>query len=128
MRDEACRAESSVMQEFWDAYDYLQSQNMPDGEGGHIGLLNHSYDPALIAINLPHMLQVCAERRVSVPDSVTLKRALKDSRSHKYIECRVVKSRINAAYNRTITSSHSPTRSSTAACWVFSAETTKKPR
>lgn len=130
VRDAACRAEGSVMQEFWDAYHYLQSQTIPDGAGGHIGLLNHSSDASLIAINLPHMLQVCAERRVSIPDSVTLKRALKDSRTYKFLDTRVVKSQINAAFNRAATSPHSPTRSSTAACWVFSSEPTKpiKPK
>ena len=119
VREKACSADISVVQEFWDAYEHLEGQNRSDGQGGYVGLVNHSHDPSVIAINLAQFLQVCAEHRVSVPDSLTLKRNLKESRVRKFIDVRTISSRINAAINR---SSSNVQRSLSTKCWLFEAE------
>lgn len=123
-REKACRADLNVVQEFWDAYEYLEAINRPDNNGGSIGLVNHSADPAYIAVNLTHFAQVCAEHRINIPDALTLKRSLKESRSRKFIDIRTVRSVINAAHNRS--SSATTQRASVSKCWIFSAEITKQ--
>ena len=124
-REHACRADLSAVQEFWDAYDHLEGQQRPDGIGGMVGLVNHSNDADHIAINLTQFLQVCSEQRVSVPDALTLKRVLKDSRSRKFIDVRTVSSRIYAASNR-LTSESAAKKALSIKCWTFQPETTPR--
>ena len=128
-REKACRADISAVQEFWDAFDYLDGQTSDDGFGAAVPLLNHSSDPNIIAINLPHFAQVCAERRISVPDSLSLKRSLKESRSRRFIGVETVHSVIHAAWNKRRRDNQvleqGASKPLSIKCWLFERE--KKP-
>jgi hypothetical protein len=58
-RQQVINNDHVLVQEFWEAFDYLDS--------GDLSVLNHSRDPSLIAVNLNHFLQVATERRQQVP-------------------------------------------------------------
>lgn len=67
--------------------------------------LNHSKDGGLIAINLIHYKQQCELAKVDHPDIKELKKLLPNSRRHKFIACKNVKSAIDDDRARY--------------CWVF---------
>ncbi|MFC0351851.1 toprim domain-containing protein [Undibacterium danionis] len=97
-----------LVQEFWEAFDYL--------DNGDMSILNHAIDPDLIAVNLNHFLQVATERRQQVPALRDLKKVLKTSSRRKFIEIKTVNSQIK--------NSQSPlgTPSRSVKCWVFQRE------
>lgn len=66
--------------------------------------LNHSTDRELIAINIQHFQQACKQAGQEVIPSVLLQRALRQSRTHPFIESRKTHSKIE---RRSIN------------CWVF---------
>lgn len=108
-RQQAINAEHPLVQEFWDVFDFLDGEDEP--------LLNHSRDPQLIAINLNHFIQLATERKQQTPPLTDLKRLLRTSRTHKFIEIRAVNSAINADFNRKY--SAAPRKPATVKCWVF---------
>lgn len=109
-REQALSADHPLVQEFWEAYDYL------NGSDPLAPRLNHSRDPGLIAINLNHFIQAAAEARQQIPAIRDLKKVLKTSRQHKFIDRRVVNSGIKERESQ-------PAGTSTSmSCWVFSKE------
>lgn len=104
-RQSAINADHPIVDEFWDMYEYL------NGSDDHLPALNHSRDPALIAINLNHFVSVAAEAKQQLPPMRDLKNLLKASRRYKYQGQRVVNSAIKA---RELKASSSSER-----CWVF---------
>lgn len=109
-REQALSADHPLVQEFWEAYDYL------NGSDPLAPRLNHSRDPGLIAINLNHFIQAAAEARQQIPAIRDLKKVLKTSRQHKFIDRRVVNSGIKERESQ-------PTGTSTSmSCWVFSKQ------
>ncbi len=105
-RQQAISADHRVVSEFWDSYDYLQGLFIGREARG----LNHAPDGSgLIAINLKHIEAVAAAEHVRIPESVDLKRHLKTSRYHKFIEAnRAIRSQVYADGR-------------TTRCWVFAA-------
>ncbi|MGO4814054.1 Bro-N domain-containing protein [Cupriavidus sp. 2MCAB6] len=55
---------------------------------------NHAHDPRLLALNLPHLVRLCDEHRVSLPSRSELHRALPTSIAPRYVDQRVVRSAI----------------------------------
>ncbi|MGD7786532.1 bifunctional DNA primase/helicase, partial [Escherichia coli] len=108
-RQQAISADHPLVQEFWDIFDFLDGDDEPQ--------LNHSRDEQLIAVNLNHFIQLATERRQQIPPISDLKRVLKTSRTHKFIEVRTVNSGINAEFNRRYPAA--PRRPATVKCWVF---------
>lgn len=108
-RQQAISADHPLVQEFWDIFDFLDGDDEPQ--------LNHSRDEQLIAVNLNHFIQLAIERRQQIPPVSDLKRVLKTSRTHKFIEVRTVNSAINAEFNRRYPAA--PRRPATVKCWVF---------
>lgn len=95
-----------LVQEFWEAFDYL--------DNGDMSVLNHSRDDELIAVNLNHFLQVATERKQQVPLLRDLKKVLKTSSRRKFKEVKTVNSsQKNTALHAT---------SSSVKCWVFERE------
>ncbi|MGS0740466.1 toprim domain-containing protein [Glaciimonas sp. GG7] len=92
-----------LVQDFWEAFDYLDSNDLHR--------LNHSRDPQLIAVNLNHFVQIAAERRQQIPVIGDLKKVLRTSRRRKFIDVRVVNSQIRARDNAIA--------STAIKCWVF---------
>ncbi|AMR77279.1 toprim domain-containing protein [Cupriavidus nantongensis] len=101
-RQEAINSDHPIVTEFWEAFEYLDGQDQP--------VLNHSRDENLIAVNLNHFIQVATDRRQQVPLLRDLKRVLKASRRHKFLEIKPVNSAIRGI---------ELTKGSTVKCWVF---------
>lgn len=104
-RQQVINDDHILVQEFWEAFDYLDSND-------HV-MLNHSRDPQLIAVNLNHFVQIATERRQQIPVMSDLKRVLRTSRRRKFLDVRVVNSQIRARES----SPHTP--STAIKCWVF---------
>lgn len=96
--------------EFWQVYEYLENLS---GEP----LVNHSKKTGQIAINLNQFAEVAHEHRQKIPDLATLRRLLKDGRTHPMIDAsRRVESQIRALQKiRTPLESIPPT----VRCFVF---------
>lgn len=110
-RQQAINADHPMVQEFWDVYDFLES----DGDDR---LLNHSRADGIIAINLNHFAQVAADRKQQLPPLPDLKRLLKTSRQRKFLDTRAVNSCIHAHYNAH-KPMNAPTKPLALKCWVF---------
>ncbi len=108
-RQQAINADHPLVQEFWDVFEFLDGEDEP--------LLNHSRDAQLIAVNLNHFIQLATERKQQTPPLTDLKRLLKTSRTHKFIEIRSVNSAINNEFNRKYAAA--PRKPATVKCWVF---------
>ncbi|WP_442782542.1 toprim domain-containing protein [Collimonas fungivorans] len=102
-RQQVINDDHTLVQEFWEAFDYLDSNDMHR--------LNHSRDPQLIAVNLNHFVQIAAERRQQIPVIGDLKKVLRTSRRRKFLDVRVVNSQIRARDN--------VMGSKSMMCWVF---------
>ena len=107
-RQVVINADHPIVQEFWDAYTYL---NGDDELQPH---LNHSCDDDAIAVNLNEFIEVAANHRQQVPALRDLKKVLRTSRKYKFLEVKTVKSRI-----RQNTSQAGSSKASTVYCWVF---------
>lgn len=112
-RQEAINADHPDVQAFWEVFDYLNG----DDEQPR---LNHSCDPALIAINLNQYVQYAAEKKQQIPLLAELKKLLKNSRTRKFVEAKAVNSLINREYNKNRDFNH-PARPETVYCWIFEA-------
>ncbi|QDQ87636.1 bifunctional DNA primase/helicase [Alcaligenaceae bacterium SJ-26] len=106
-RQQAINTDHPLVQEFWEAYEYL---NGPDPVSPK---LNHSRDPELIAINLNHFIQEAAEKKQQIPAIRDLKKVLKTSRRNKFVDRRVVNSLLRE--NASLASGSS----TSVSCWVF---------
>jgi hypothetical protein len=97
-----------MVQEFWDSFSYL------NGDDELLPILDHSSNPEEIAVNLNEYIEVAVTRRQQVPALRDLKKVLRQSRRHKFLDVKTVKSRI-----RTNASQTGATKASTVHCWVF---------
>lgn len=85
-----------LLGEFWDMVEYIG-----------VDKLNHSHDPELIAINLPHLAKMAIKLKVPLVNIAACRRALSRSAAPKFIESnRVVNSALEKRAMR---------------CWIFSA-------
>ncbi|MBM7423841.1 toprim domain-containing protein [Spongiibacter marinus] len=101
-RQKAISADHPVVQEFWEQYEFLNGDdNDPK--------LNHSKNKDRIAINLNHFVERAVEHRQQVPPMTDLKRLLKGSRRHKYLDTKVVNSGIHL----------NGTEGKSVRCWIF---------
>lgn len=102
-RERAIMADSPILQEFWEAYEYL---NGPDTNP----MLNHSRDENTIAINLNHFVRVAHDQRQQMPALSELKPKLKNTRTHKFVGIKAVNSNLHR---------NDSFMSQTVKCWVF---------
>lgn len=96
-----------MVQEFWEAFDYL------NGDDAVMPVLNHSCNDDEIAVNLNEFIEVATTHRQQVPSLRDLKKVLRTSRRHKFLDVKTVKSRIR------VNASQGTNRSTTVHCWVF---------
>lgn len=97
-RTKLIQDDPAELQEFWEAYEYLQSTS-------NIPIINHSRDDAFIAINLNHFESVANDKRVSTAPKAVLKKLLPITKRHKFVDQKAVNSGIT---------------NSTIRCYVFS--------
>lgn len=116
-REKSLQLDAPMVQEFWELYDYIEGDM---GAEEYAPVLNHSRNPGQIAINLNHLEQVCADRRLKMPLLSDLKRVLKTSRERKFVDVKTVNSLIAETYNRR-REAHQRPMASTVKCWVFEA-------
>lgn len=84
---------------FWERIEWLEQNAEGDG-----AVINHHRDPArFYAISLPQFEERCAFRRLTIPPIAELKKHLKDSKRHRFLDAKTV---------------NSPTRGSLH-CWIF---------
>ena len=100
-RQQVINSDHPLVQEFWEAFDYLDGTEMPR--------MNHSRDLSLIAVNLNHFVQEAAEKRQQVPPLRELKKLLKTSRNRKYLGQRPVNSNVWGKDGA----------GKTVKCWIF---------
>jgi hypothetical protein len=91
-RQQAINADHPMVQEFWEAFDYLDGDDEPR--------LNHSRDEGLIAVNLNEFIQLAQEKKQQIPLLTDLKRVLKTSRTRKFVDIKTVNSAIRERRNR----------------------------
>jgi len=105
-RQQSINADHPLVEEFWDAYEYIES--LYDGT-----FLNHAGqfdDKGRIAINLKEFEAECSKRGLhSLPPMKEVKRYLKSSKSRRFIESNTcIRSRVREG--------------ATVRCWIFSGE------
>jgi hypothetical protein len=98
---------------FWAAFHHLDAIHAANGVRS---TLNHSRTPGLIAVNLNEFCDLAAKLHVDTPKLPELKKALKESQSHRFL---AVKSVSSAIRFRDGGKSDTPM---TMHCWIF-----KKP-
>lgn len=104
-RQAAIQSDHPVVELFWERFDYIQATEAP-GAGTPI---DHSRNPAVIAVNLTQFEQACGDRRLQLPPMVELKRHLKTSKTRKFAGIRTVNSRADKSIH----------------CWCFDNPNTK---
>ena len=107
-RQVAISADHPIVQEFWEQYEFLNGDEYNQK-------LNHSKDDALIAINLNQFIELAADHRQQVPPLADLKRLLKGSRRHKYLDYKPVNSAIHGENGS----------GKSVRCWIFESKENK---
>lgn len=87
-----------LVEQFWEIYEYLDTLAQCE--------MNHSSDKTKIAINLPAFYKIAQQEGQRLPEQTEMKRLLKSSRKHKFIDSNV------AVYSKVYTAK-------TVKCWVF---------
>lgn len=98
-RQQRCSAENKIAAQFWQIYHFLNEDvvTIADSDGKREEIretLNHSADKELIAINIEHFQQACRAAGQEVLLATLLRRHLPQSTTHKFLEIRKVRSRI----------------------------------
>ncbi len=101
-RQQAINADHPVVQEFWDAFDYLEGVTRGNGGLNHYGI-----DSDHIAVNLRHFEALCNEYKLRLPPPSEQKRHLRTSRSRKFLEANKSLRSAVFADNRVLK------------CWIF---------
>nr|DAI44366.1 MAG TPA: Toprim-like [Caudoviricetes sp.] len=109
-RQQRLTGDHPMLEQFWEVYEYLHERKLPGG--GIQEMLNHSKDPALIAINLPHFQEQAANAKQNLPPAGELTSLFKTSQRHR---CLGMKSVRSAIFEKTMT------------CWVFERQEVRRP-
>lgn len=88
-RHQCLEADSPLLAEFWDMYHYLEDETSVAG-----CRVNHSRDPARLAINLNRFQEAMMEAKQRPLDLVQIRRELKQSKRYPFIEYEAIYSAI----------------------------------
>ena len=108
-RQRALSADHPIVQSFWETYDLLNVEISGANFTYEIETLNHSSDTSAIAVSLKHFYQVCVDRKVESIPTLELEKYITNSKRHRFIGQRSVRSRI---LNKSVW------------CWCFDAQRT----
>lgn len=86
-RHQAVSSEHPHVETFWERFDWLDEHGDPQHP------INHHRDENLIAIRLTEFEQRCAERRLAIAPVAELRKLLKQSKRHPFIDAKPVNSR-----------------------------------
>lgn len=110
-RQHSINADHPLVQEFWEAFDYLDS--LPQHTANGVDTkprLNHAIDAELIAVNLNEYVELAAQHRQQIPVLAELKKVLRTSKARRYIDTKTVKSGVKPGPDGYGKAVH---------CWVF---------
>lgn len=98
-RQQRCRSENPTAAKFWQIYHYLNEDvvTITDADGEREETretLNHAIDKELIGINIEHFQQACRKAGQDVIPDAQLRRALASSTTHRFIESKKARSRL----------------------------------
>lgn len=111
-RQRAISDDHPLVQQFWEAFDYLDAMGPTTQSGSQLPLLNHSRDPDLIAVNLNEYVEKAAFHRQQVPLMAELKKVLRNSKTRKFVDVKSVSSSF-------ATRSDDTSIPRSVHCWVF---------
>lgn len=115
-RQASISADHPLVQEFWEAFEYLNWLPVTGVAGPKEGPhLNHSRDPALIAVNLNEFVERAAFHRQQVPVLSELKKVLRTSKTRRFVDVKTVNSAIRIKNEGDLDVGR------TVHCWVFEA-------
>ncbi len=105
-RQLAVSADHPIVNEFWETFEYIDGIN-----GADMHVLDHSNRNEVIAINLNEFIAAAARHGQAAPDLNTLRKLLRESRRHKFIDSNVAMSSgiKSNAFNKPVT----------VKCWTF---------
>ena len=113
-RQRAISADHPVVQEFWEAFDYLDSIPLATTQVAlNAPRLNHSRDKQLVAVNLNEFVEMASLHRQQVPPLAELKKVLRTSKTRRFVDASRV---LNSAIK---TRSAGDEQGKAVRCWVF---------
>lgn len=120
-RQRAISADHPLVQEFWEAFDYLEGLGQVDTRGQRVyrPMLDHSRDPDLIAVNLNEFIERATNHRQQVPALSDLKKVLRTSKSRPFVEVKTVNSAIRTKQEHDDDVGTDITTGTSVHCWVF---------
>lgn len=121
-RQQAINADHPLVQEFWEAFDYLDGLPVNTvGGPKESPRLNHSRDSDLIAVNLNEFVEMAATHRQQVPVLAELKKVLRTSKTRPFHDIKSVNSAIKTRNEGGFDVGRS------VHCWVFRAPGAPSP-
>lgn len=121
-RQQAINADHPLVQEFWEAFDYLDGLPVNTvGGPKESQRLNHSRDSDLIAVNLNEFVEMAATHRQQVPVLAELKKVLRTSKTRPFHDIKSVNSAIKTRNEGGFDVGRS------VHCWVFRAPGAPSP-
>ena len=122
-RQQAINADHPLVQEFWEAFDYLDSLGTHTAAGmDPRPTLNHSRDAELLAVNLNEFVEKAALHRQQVPLLAELKKVLRTSKTRRFVDIKSVNSAIKSRMDSGIETAK------TVHCWVFERPAARRAR
>ena len=119
-RQHAINADHPLVVEFWEAFDYLDALSVAPPPGTYLPkgqelrpVLNHSRDPALIAVNLNEFVEKASAHRQQVPLIAELKKVLRTSKARRFVDIKTVNSAIRTRMH------DGEEVAKTVHCWIF---------
>lgn len=120
-RQQSINADHPLVQEFWEAFDYLDGMGVthPSGARDERPLLNHSRNTDEIAVNLNEFVEKAAAHRQQIPVLAELKKVLRTSKTRRYLDVKSVNSAIKTRNDGIDTPR-------TVHCWLFERPTARR--
>lgn len=125
-RQQAINADHPLVQEFWEAFDYLDSMLVAGNAGANKPVLNHSRDEELIAVNLNEFVERAATYRQQIPAMAELKKVLRTSKTRRFVDIKTVNSGIHTRKGKDEGKFLGAEVARTVHCWVFERQSRRK--
>ncbi len=124
-RQRAISADHPQVQEFWEAFDYLDGMGFTRSNGSidPTPRLNHSRQTDQIAVHLNEFVEQAAMHRQQIPMLADLKKVLRTSKVRRFVDVKAVNSAIRLKPDE---NDPLKTVGKTVHCWIFQRPTPPK--